>query len=279
MNESRKSNHHQKNFYLNKWFLDFIGENGEAMIFYAATLYWNKLEVSYTSWLSYDPVGGVSQTSRFRKINIPENNAGIITWDDSKFGVSGCWESMVVPINARLFDSREGFIDWKCHQPESMVTLKINDRIIRGIGYAEQLILTVLPWKIPMDELRWGRFGSSENYMVWIEIRGSEKKQWLWLNGEKIEDCIIEDDNIFIAEKDISLRLDRDVTLESEKKIFSIVESLIRYIPGINKLIPMRFLMADECKWLSKGILFKRDAIIANGSVIHELVNFKPEAA
>nr|MBC8343678.1 hypothetical protein [Bacteroidota bacterium] len=267
------------NFYLNKWFLDFVGENSEAMIFYIATLYWNKLEVSYTSWLSYDPAGGVSHTSRFRKTNIPENKNGMITWNDSKFSVSGCWKPMTTPINTRLFDCQEGFIDWKCHQPVSKVTLKFKERTIRGMGYAEQLILTVPPWKISTDELRWGRFGSSENHMVWIELRGKEKRQWLWLNGEKIENCIIEDDYIFIAEKDISLRLDRDVILESEKKIFSVVESLVRYIPGINKFIPVRFLMADESKWLSKGILLNHDTIIAHGQVIHELVNFKPEAA
>ena len=113
----------------------------------------------------------------------------MITWSDRQFGVSGCWKSLTTPVNARLFDSGEGFIDWKCHQPASNVTLKFNERTIEGIGYAEQLILTVPPWKIPMDELRWGRFGSSGNQMVWIELREEEKWQWLWLNGEKIKNC------------------------------------------------------------------------------------------
>ena len=279
MNEIRKSNAHRKNFYLNKWFLDFVAENGEAMIFYAAKLYWNKREVSYTSWLSYDLSSGVRQTSRFRNINIPENKNGMITWNDSKFGVSGCWESLAYPIHARLFDSGEGFLDWNCHQPASNVTLNINDRTIHGTGYAEQLILTVPPWKIPMDELRWGHFGSSENQLVWIEWRAEEKRQWLWLNGEKIEDCIIEDDHIFNAKKEILLQLDREVILESEKKISSVVERLVRFIPGINKIIPIKFLLADECKWLSKGVLSQRDAVIAHGTAIHELVNFKPAAA
>ncbi len=275
MNESQKSNTQRGNFCLDKWFLDFIGDNGEAMIFYSAKLFWRRLEVSYTSWLSYDIDSGVSQTSRFQNTNMPEINNGMITWSDSKFGVAGCWKSLASPINARLFDSMEGSIDWKCHQPASSVTLKFNDRTIKGIGYAEQLTLTVPPWKIPLDELRWGRFGSSENQMVWIEFREEEKRQWLWLNGEKIENCIIEDDHIFITGKDFMLNLDRSVVLESEKKIFSVVEKLIRYMPGFNKIMPLKFLMAQEDKWLSKGMLLKRDEVIARGTAIHELVNFK----
>jgi hypothetical protein len=275
MDESRKLNAQRENFYLDKWFLDFIGENGEAMIFYAAKLFWSRWEVSYTSWLSYDTASGVNQKSRFRNIYMPENKNGMITWSDRQFGVSGCWKSLTTPVNARLFDSREGFIDWKCHQPASGVTLKFNEKTIEGTGYAEQLILTMPPWKIPFDELRWGRFGSGECQMVWIELREEEKRQWLWLNGEKIENCIIEDDHIFITGKDFMLNLDRSVVLESEKKIFSVVEKLIRYMPGFNKIMPLKFLMAQEDKWLSKGMLLKRDEVIARGTAIHELVNFK----
>ena len=279
MSESIKSNTAGRKFYLNKWFLDFVGENGETMIFYAAKLNWNMLEVQYTSWLSFDPASGVSQTSRFRNINMPVSKNGIICWSDSKFGVEGCWKPLATPLNARIFDSEEGSVDWNCHQPASSVSLKFKDRTIRGMGYAEQLLLTVPPWKIPMDELRWGRFGSSENQMVWIELIAEEKRQWLWLNGEKIKNCIIEDDNILIAGKNISLKLDKEVVLESEKKILSVVESLLRYLPGINKIIPLKFIMAEECKWLSKGILKKRDAVIAHGTAIHELVNFKSLSA
>jgi hypothetical protein len=271
-----ESNHTPRgNFHLNKWFLDFTGENGEAMIFYAAKLTWYGLSTSYTSWLRYDAAFGVRLKSRFRNVQIPQINDDLISWDDTKYGVSGTWESLAKMIRARLFDSDEGFLDWQCFQPASKVQLRINDRILDGRGYAEQLILTVPPWKIPMDELRWGRFGSDESNMVWIELREKEKRQWLWLNGEKIENCIIEDDRVSLPEKNLILNLDRGVVLESEKKIFSVVEKLIRYIPGFSKVMPISFLMADEIKWLSKGELQTHGSTFENGTAIHELVNFK----
>ena len=280
---SRKKVMHQEekrltsggNFHLNKWFLDFTGENGEAMIFYAAKLTWHGLTTFYTSWLRYNTASGVRLKSRFRNVQFPEMRNNLISWSDSKFGVSGTWESAAKTIQTRLLDLEEGYLDWKCYQPASKVQLRINDRVLEGKGYAEQLILTVPPWKIPMDELRWGRFGSDGINLVWIELQEKEKLQWLWLNGEKIENCIIEDDHISIPEKDLVLKLDRGVVLESEKKIFSVVENLIRLIPGFNKIIPLSFLMADEIKWLSKGEFQAQGKTIAGGMAIHELVNFK----
>jgi hypothetical protein len=263
------------NFHLEKWFLDFVGESGEAMIFYAAKLKWHGWSASYTSWLQFDAVSGVSLKSRFRNIQMPHLKDDQITWSDSKFDVSGAWSSKSKMIQARLFDSKDGFLDWNCYQPSSKVKLKINDTLLEGNGYAEQLILTAPPWKIPMDELRWGRFGSAENSMVWIELREKEIQQWLWLNGEKIENCTIEDDRILLNDLDLALNLDRGVVLESEKKIFSVVEKLIRYIPGFNKVMPLNFLMADEIKWLSKGLLQSHGEPADSGMAIHELVNFK----
>jgi hypothetical protein len=275
MNEEKITFESGSNFHLSKWFLDFTGENGEAMIFYAAKLRWHGWSASYTSWLDYNPSSGINLKSRFRNVQFPQLNDKLITWRDSKFGVSGTWESLAETIQSRIFNSEQGYLDWKCFQPASKVKLKINDQVLRGRGYAEQLILTVPPWKIPMDELRWGRFVSDENNMVWIELREKEKHQWLWLNGDKIDNCIIEDNYISMPVKNMILKMDRAVLLESEKKIFSVVEKLIRYIPGFNKVMPLNFIMADEFKWLSNGELCKQEKTLSNGIAIHELVNFK----
>lgn len=190
------------------------------MIFYVVKLTWHGLTTTYTSWLRYDKTSGVRLKSRFRNVQFPERHNNLISWSDSKFGVSGTWESLAETIQTRLFDLEEGYFDWKCDQPASKVQLRINDRVLEGRGYAEQLILTVPPWKIPMDELRWGRFGSDGINIVWIELTEKEKRQWLWLNGAKIENCIIEDDHITMPAKDLVLKLDRGVVLESEKKTF-----------------------------------------------------------
>jgi hypothetical protein len=262
-------------FYLSKWFLDFVSKEGAAMIFYSAKLKWNSWSAAYTSWLQHYPQSGINFKFRFTNVQTPYIKDNTIGWNDSRFGISGTWKASADMIQARIYDSAEGFLDWKCYQPASEVQLVVNGNIMKGTGYTEQLILTALPWKIPMDELRWGRFGSEENNMVWIEIKEKEKRRWLWLNGEKIGDCIIEDGQIRLPEKELVLNLDQSVILESEKKIFTIVEKLLRYIPGFNKVMPLNFLMADEFKWLSNGQLKEDKKTLSTGIAIHELVNFK----
>jgi len=263
------------NFHLSKWFLDFVNDNGDAMIFYSAKLTWQGWSASYTSWLHFNTLSGITLKSRFRNVQIPRSEDDLLIWKDARFGVSGKWKSLAGVIKARLFDSEEGYLDWTCFQPASKVQLKIRDKVLEGSGYAEQLILTIPPWKIPMDELLWGRFGSEGNTLVWIELREKERRKWLLLNGARIENCIIEDDHISLPGKDLFLKLDQGVKLESEKKIFSVVEKLIRYIPGFSKVIPISFLMAEEVKWLSKGELQIQGKTITSGMAIHERVNFK----
>lgn len=277
MDEIKKSSHVNGPLHLNKWFLDFVNEDGKLMIFYAAFLQWKGLKVPYSSWLLYCPENGKSQKSRFRKIHLPQQKDNVITWSDPKFGVEGTWESKAAPLESRIFDSDDGYLDWKCFQPASKVQLNINGNTLKGCGYAEQLTLTAFPWKIPMEELRWGRFISPEHNIVWIELRKETRQQWLWLNGKKIVHCIIEDDYISIPDEGLILKLGKNVTLESEKKIFNVVEKLIRHLPGFNKIIPIQFLMADEKKWFSTGVLEQKGKKPVSGHAIHELVNFIPD--
>ncbi|MEI6140778.1 MAG: hypothetical protein WCP85_16025 [Mariniphaga sp.] len=276
MNTEKTKYKPEGKFHLDKWFLDFVGENGECMIFYSAKLTWHGWSATYTSWLNYDAASGVRLKSRFGNAQFPTMAENQIAWTDKKFGISGTWEPLAENIQARIFESDEGFLDWECFQPASNVKLKVLDKVLEGKGYAEKLTLTVPPWKVPMDELRWGHFNSDENNMVWIELKEKEKQQWLWLNGELFENCTIEDDRLSIPEKDMVLNLDRSVVLESEKKIFSLMGKIIRYIPGFNKVVPTGFLMADETKWFSKGLLQSNNKPLGSGFAIHEFVNFKP---
>lgn len=264
----------RSHFHLNKWFLDFIGNNGETIIFYSAKLSWKGFTAHYASWIDYNPKSGVKVKSHFLNVKAPEIKDKLITWHDNKFKISGTWESMAKPLHARIFESDDGYLDWNCFQPASSVRLKIKDKIINGNGYVEQLILTTPPWHIPMNDLRWGRFHSHHDTVVWIELRKVEKQQWLWLNGEKLMNCSIEDSHISSTEKSFLLKLDRNVVLESEKKIFQVVQKLLRYLPGFNKLMPSKFLMADNHKWISKGEFKKNGSPVTQGMAIHEWVNF-----
>ena len=265
----------QNDFHLEKWYLDFVTKNGNAMIFYAAKLKWKKWEVPYTSWLSYNKETGAISKSRFLNVKLPEEKNDIISWNDDKFNISGTWKALSSPIKAQLFQSNEGELIWNCFQPRAKVSVKINGKEINGFGYSEQLTLNLFPWKLPMKELRWGRYTSKENYIVWIElIKGTEKQQWLWFNGRKYENSTINNNLIYIPKEDLSLILDKNVILVEEKKILKIVKVILSYLPGFNNPISNNFLNADESKWLSHATLLKNGKFVEKGWSIYEFVNF-----
>jgi len=189
--------------------------------------------------------------------------------------MNGLWEPCAAPLRAELFSCPSGRLDWHCHQPLSRVKLSFNGRWLEGMGYVEQLCLTAYPWRIPMDELRWGRYGSEDRYWVWIEILGEENKQWVWVNGERTGKAQISDSAIVIPEKKLQLQLDRSMVLESEKKIHSVTGPLTRVIPGFKNLMPMRFLLSDETKWGSRAEFYSDGELDAIGFAIHERVSFQ----
>ena len=261
-------------FKIIKWYLDFVGENGEAMIFYAAEIYWKGLKVPYASIHMKVPGKAEVQKTSLKKFTLPQIDGASLSWSNTNLGLQGLWEQQGQPLNACLFASKEGSINWNCWQPSSRVTLTINRERFEGMGYAEELILTVPAWKIPMRELRWGRSLSEESYTVWIEIKGDETRKWLWHNGERMSHFEVSDSQVVIHDKQLLIKLDQAEVLEHEQKIYNVVKSLVRYLPGFKKIIPTNFLMAEGYKWFSQVTENHEDGLTARGSAIHEYVNF-----
>lgn len=274
MSGDKSANEQAGKFYLNKWYLDFTGDDGEAMIFYSARLNLNHWSADYTSWLNYHPVSGVKVKSRFGDVPATPLPGNEIVFNDEVNSLTGRWNAGAKMIHSRIFESAEGFLDWICWQPASNVTIELPGRTLKGNGYAEQIIMTVPPWKIHMDGLLWGRFVSDGYNLVWISLGKDASQNRLWLNGELTGSCLIENDFIRIPDMDLELMMDRGVILESEKKVLSIAARTIRFIPVLHKVMPFRFLTAGGSKWLSRSELRIKGSDVAAGMSIHEFVNF-----
>jgi hypothetical protein len=74
-------------------------------------------------------------------------------------------------------------IRWHCVCPNADATIRIGDDTVQGLGYAEHLTMTLKPWRLPFDELRWGRFLSAADTLIWIQWRGSMSRTWIWVDG------------------------------------------------------------------------------------------------
>ncbi|MFZ9003525.1 MAG: hypothetical protein ACO20F_13185 [Robiginitalea sp.] len=269
----------KKGFHLTKWFLDFTGEDGSVLICYAARLTWKGITVPYTHVLWQRPGEPTTQKTRYTRARMPVQDGRQLIWGDPGCQVAGIWETSVDPLEARLFESGQGHLDWHCLHPRSRVTLEFEGGQYIGEGYAEVLHMTIPAWEMPMRELRWGHFLSPGHWGVWIEIKEEAgPRQWVWWDGKPEAGCRISDSEIYIPGANGSLHLNRGRVLEADKKILQIVGKLVRYLPGFRKVIPESFLMADAHKWYSQARMDMGPKETFTGRAIHEFVNFNPAA-
>jgi hypothetical protein len=258
-------------FHLAKWYFDCISDDGSFCIGYTALLQWKKFTLHYTSVLH----GGAKSTPRSFTSFLPSASPLLINdrmeWSCKDIDAEGTWKRKFDLIERTLLENEQGSIHWSCLMPGADTTMRIGGDIVSGLGYVELLEMTIPPWKLPIDELRWGRFLSQTDAIVWIEWRGSHPLRLVNHNGRMIE-CPTLDDSTIGSENDRwSLALDRSTVIRSGP----IIKTALKKIPGIEMVFPKNILHAEECKWLSWGSLRGGDHQLSNGFAIHEIVRFK----
>ena len=180
-------------FTLDKWYLDLVTDEGTAIVAYSARLAWGRARVGYASTLVSRPNAPAEEHSVYGHVAAPACEGDRITWSHPALRLRGAWHALAAPIDARLLDHADGRIDWHCAMPRSRVTIDLDDVRHSGLGYVEQLTLTIPPWKLPFDRLRWGRYTSESQALVWIAWSGADARQFVWHDGVPQPDAIIDD--------------------------------------------------------------------------------------
>ncbi|HRH45534.1 MAG TPA: hypothetical protein PKY82_28100 [Pyrinomonadaceae bacterium] len=148
--------------------------------------------------------------------------------------------------------------------------VRLGERLIEGLGYAEKLDLEIDPQNLPFDTLRWGRFTANETSIVWIEWRGEIPLKVVYLNGVKYENVEISEESIQIHDVNLELKLTESLELRKG----SLLDTVFKNLHWLIKRFPLKMLSTFECKWRSKGVLVdkKAEKSIKNGWAIHEIV-------
>lgn len=259
----------KNSFLLTKWYLDCVAENGDVVILYVADLRWNALTVHYGSLLTVFG-GRVGSTSSVRGGAMPEVQDGTIAVSLPQLDVKGTWQLLRSPIQRTIFESEHGSVDWNCLQPMSQVDLLFRGTTrLTGRGYAECLTLSVLPWKLPMRELHWGRFLSDRDALVWIDWRGPHQRRVVFHHGKERQAKSITESGIVFADSDAQLELDRGLVLRQGRLGDTVFPGASRLV----ELLPRSILSVNECKWRSRGLMHSLGAE-SSGYAIHEVVKW-----
>jgi hypothetical protein len=258
-------------FHLSKWYLDCVGDDGDTLIIYSADLNWKVLNLHYSSILHYNRNTGAHTRTSLEKSPSPELRDSSLRWASRALNFKGIWNSLAQPIQQNLYEAGDGGrIRWSCVQPSADVEIQIGEQRIKGSGYAERMDMTVVPWKLPIRELRWGRFHSPGHAIVWIDWKGSLPQTFLFHNGEPVTDGSVTDHEVLFDDRRTVLTLEKKQVLRDGP----IVSTALSMIPGIGMLLPKKFLSANETKWQSDGSLEEAGAPPLSGKAIHELVMF-----
>jgi hypothetical protein len=256
-------------FTLSKWYLDCITNTGDVSIAYTGELTWGEIRLHYSSVL--ESTGSrVTEKHSLRQQSQPQIRNGLLHWDCNRLKAKGEWK-LDTPTRNRncpaqtIFRSPQGSIAWHCLAPNAAARLGNH----RGLGYAEHLTLDILPWKLPIQILRWGRFTSDSHSLVWIDWQGESAKRLVFANGETLHAPVVEDTCIKLAN---GARLTMDCSLVLRDGPLG--TAALSRIPGIQKTLPARLLLIRECKWRSRGRLEWPGEPAIESWAIHERVEW-----
>jgi len=260
----------ESGFHLAKWYFDCITDSGDACIGYAAVVRWNKFTLHYTSVVHGNAHNGFTSSTSLHSTKLPVLHHDTMEWTCKELDANGSWKRKYNPIDRTLLENEHGWIRWSCIMPGAETDLRIGHVQYTGLGYVEYLEMTIPPWKLPIEELRWGRFISATNAVVWIDWRGVHPLRFVSHNGTEIN-CRTLDDTVITSHNNlVRLQLDTSTVIRSGP----IINTALKKIPGIDLVIPKNILNTDERKWLSHGTLQNGNLHPSAGFAIHEIVRF-----
>lgn len=259
-------------FSLSKWYMDCIDADGNVFIGYSVVLKWKQVKLNYTNILRYENQHTPQSQTTFKTVPSPVFRENHLSWAPAKLGIRGTWNSVDAPIRKTLLHTDSGIIRWECNQPKAIAAIITeNDNSITGLGYTEKLEMTIKPWELQFNELRWGRFLSEEDTMVWVNWRGKTNLNLLFYQGKQIEDIIVSDETIKINRGEALLTFSDKVVLRKGP----LISTALSNFPGIESILPNSILNTYECKWRSNGVLKKNNNEVSKGWVIHEVVRWQ----
>jgi hypothetical protein len=181
--------------------------------------------------------------------------------------VSGRWSALQRPSSATFFESAEGSVAWTCHQPLASATVTTPRGTWEGLGYVEHLEVGFAPWRLPIDELHWGRFLAPGTSLIWVDWRGPHQRRLVLLDGAQVGGATVDEAGVRADGLELTFHDSRVL------RRGAIGKTALALVPKLDALFPARILATDETKWCSRGVLARGGARI-EGQVIHEVVRW-----
>ena len=247
-------------FRMSKWYLDCVTESGDVSLAYTGSVRWGPVRLHYASLLESGGEG-VAYRHSLRSQTEPSVENLVLRWHSDALDFGGTWTPDAAMVRETIFKSAEGSIEWHCRAPRARARMRERS----GLGYVEQLSMTIAPWRIPIRTLRWGRFLTPSEWLVWI----GWPRQILYWNGRLVPNPSITDDRLEFDDG-ARLLLDRSLVLRQG----ALGATALSVIPGVRDTFPAHLLQVNEVKWRSRARLERPGHLPLEGWAIHERVDW-----
>ena len=256
-------------FKLVKWYLDAVEPDGAVWIAYWASVNWRGLNVAWHNATHYAPGQPPLERSSVRRVPAPVMAAKRIAWRSDRIDIETTHAPMTTGVSVTLLDDARGSIVWECLAPSALARFTRGGLSKEASGYAERMTMTVVPWELPIEELRWGRWMSDDarTSLVWIDWRGPLPRRWVVHNGIVADDASVRDDGVELPAG--SLALGEPRTLHDRS-----VGKLLRGVAGFARIAAHVPLSWHETKWCSRATWTGGAHERIPGWAIHEVARF-----
>lgn len=254
---------------IEKWYLDCVTAEGAGMIGYAARISWGALAVRCAETLRWDPAESPVVNRTAFGGPLPVATAGEVCWRSPVVQAEGCWRTPGPCVSTViLHEEPAGRVEWTCCCPSARVEASVEGIRCEGLGYAERLVMTLPPARLPIRELRWGRFIAGAQSCVWIQWRGPIHRTWCFHNAIPVDADRAEAQTI--TWRGHRLQLEPGRILRSGR----IGDTAFKDAGRWRRLLPASIVDVEETKWCCRGILTDAQGRPHAGWAIHEVALF-----
>jgi hypothetical protein len=252
-----------------KWYLDCVGDQGQAAILYWASARYGKLSANFGAVLLRSSSEPSVERSSFRPGPAPIQTESGVRWNCRRLDSEGQWEASMPPVSLQLLDTPKAKVEWNCCLPSSSATVQIGSTKFTGLGYVEHLSLSADGWEPPFTELHWGRFLAQTDSVVWIHWRGLAERTWVFHNSREDPEATIEPGIVRLPASGSVLSIAQGHVLKAGPLVNPLLRTTLQPFGVLSDLAAGR-----ESKYLSPATLKGPDSLI-EGSVIHEIVEWQ----
>ena len=257
-------------FLVSKWYFDLVTDAGAVVLLYAGRLRWGPLRASYGAVLCDAPGRERRDEATIRRVERPRRSGPDISWGCEPLGVRGTWRPGAPPFRRTLLRSAGGAIQWACLAPVAIAEVQCGPATLRGLGYVECLRLSLPPWKLPFDTLRWSRYTSERRSLISIAWAGRESRRWVWMDGVEQPDAAVTDEGVSALASGETLTVEPGRVLRDRRVAAAVTAS----VPALAARLGSKLARMREVKCVSRSTLDAENGAADRGWTVHEVVTW-----